>query len=175
MKKLLARLWSKIDDLISPIRDGVSKLNKKLDTFFDFSWTLSSLFSKLSFIVAGIFSLISSLTSLLFAILNFGSLVDLVKGTVTGGSYWLEKLENIVGGYPSFQSLINSMDVQLSGLSQFFTPPLTFTRILQVTGIGDVFNTVVVCAVQGIAFVISMRLLFWSLGRVKLRMVKPIK
>ena len=175
MKKLLARIWSKVDDLLSPIRDKLHLLNKKFDTFFDVSWTLGSLFAKIGFVIQGIFSLIFGFASLVFAIMNFGSLVDLVKGTVTGASYWLEKLEHVIAGYPSFQSLISSMDVQFSGLSQFFTPPVTFTRILQITGIGDVFNSVVVCAVQGIAFVISMRLLFWSLGRVKLRMVKPIK
>ena len=175
MKKLLAKLWGKIDALVAPIRDGVKKANKKLDTFFDFSWTLGSLFAKLSFIFQGIFSIIFGFASLIFAIMNFGSLVDLVKGTAKGSSFWLEKLQNIVSGYPSFQSLVTSMDSSFLGLGNYFTPQLTFTRILQVTGIGDAFNSIVVCAVQGIAFVISMRLLFWSLGRVKLRMVKPIK
>lgn len=63
----------------------------------------------------------------------------------------------------------------MSSLTNFFSPPLTFTKILQTTGIGDAVNTIIVCAVQGVAFVISMRLLFWSLGRVKLTMIKPIK
>lgn len=175
MKNLLSRIWSKLDDLLSPIRDKLHLINKKFDTFFDFSWTLGSLFAKIGFVVQGIFSIIFGFASLVFAIMNFGSLVDLIKGTVTGTSYWLEKLEHVIGGYPSFQSLVSGMDLHLSGLSQFFTPPVTFTRILQITGIGDVLNTIIVCAVQGIAFVISMRLLFWSLGRVKLRMVKPIK
>ena len=160
---------------LSPIKNGVHKLNKKLDGFFSFSWELSSLFAKFTFIVQGIFSLIFGFVSIVFAILNFKSLVDIVAGTVKGQSFWLEKLENVIEGYPSFQSLIASMDSALSSLGTFFTPPLTFTGILQMFGIGDAFNTIVVCAIQGIAFVISMRLLFGLLGRVKLSMVKPIK
>ena len=175
MKKLIAKFWDKLNGLLAPIRDTLRKLNKKFDVFFDTSWTLASLSSKLSFIVGGIFSVINGIFSLIFAIMNFGTLVDIVKGTVQGQSVWLEKLENVVKGYPSFQSLVTSLDSQLSALDNYFTPSLTFTRILNITGIGDAVNTIVVCAVQGVAFVISMRLLFWSLGRVKLQMIKPIK
>lgn len=160
---------------LSPIKNAVHKLNKKLDGLFSFSWEAGSLFAKLSFVVKGIFAVIFGLTSMLFAILNFKSLVDIVTGTVRGQDFWLEKLENVIEGYPSFQSLVSTLDSCLSSIGTFFTPPLTFTRILNMFGIGDAFNTIVVCAVQGVAFVISMRLLFWSLGRVKLSMVKPIK
>lgn len=172
MKKLLAKI---VDKFIGPIRDGVRKINKKLDSFFDFSWTVGSLFAKIGFIVQGIFSLVFGLASLLFAVLNFGSIVDLVRGTVRGQSFWMEKLQNVLSGYPSFASLVDAMDAELGSIGNYFTPPLTFSRVLAVTGIGDAVNSIIVCAVQGVAFVISMRLLFWSLARVKLRMIKPIK
>lgn len=175
MKKLIAKFWDKLNGLLAPIRDKLHTLNKKFDTFFDFSWTLGSLMAKVGFIIQGIFSIIFGIASLIFTIMNFGTLVDIVKGTVQGQSVWLEKLENVVKGYPSFQSLVTSLDSQLSALDSYFSPSLTFTRILNITGIGDAVNTIVVCAVQGVAFVISMRLLFWSLGRVKLQMIKPIK
>lgn len=63
----------------------------------------------------------------------------------------------------------------MSALGTYFNPVPTFSKILQVTGIGDGVNSIIVCAVQGVAFVISMRLMFWALGRVKISMVKPIK
>lgn len=175
MKKLLVKLFGWLRHPIDNIRDGVKRLNKKFDGFFDFSWTLGSLLGKLSFIIKGIFAIIFGFASLVFAILNFKSIVDVVTGTIRGQAFWLEKLENVIKGYPSFQSLVIDMDNHLSAMGTFFNPPLTFTKILQTTGIGDAVNTIIVCAVQGIAFVISMRLLFWSLGRVKLTMIKPIK
>lgn len=54
MKKLLACLGKFLRHPLDNIRDGVKKLNKKLDGFFDFSWTLGSLFAKLGFIIQGI-------------------------------------------------------------------------------------------------------------------------
>ena len=175
MKKLIAKFWDKLNGLLAPIRDKLHQLNKKFDTFFDVSWTMGSLAGKIGYIVQGIFAVINAVFSLIFLTMNFGSLVDIVRGTVQGQSVWLEKLENVVKGYPSFQSLVTSLDSQLSALDSYFTPSLTFTRILNITGIGDAVNTIIVCAVQGVAFVISMRLLFWALGRVKLQMIKPIK
>lgn len=175
MKGLLRNIFSKISTKIDSIKDGVKKLNKKFDGFFDFSWTLGSLFAKVAFVVQGIFTLIFGFASLIFAIFNFKSIVDIIKGTVKGSSFWLEKLQNIVSGYPSFQTLVQNMDLQLSSMGTFFSPPLTFSRILSVTGIGDAVNAIIICAVQGLGFVISMRLLFWSLARVKLTMIKPIK
>lgn len=175
MKKLLVKLFEGLRHPLDSIRSLADKVNKKLDGFFSFSWTLGSLFGKISFIVKGIFAILAAISGLIFAWMNISSLVDIVKGTVQGQSFWLEKLSNIVEGYPSFQELIIDLDSNFLALNNYFSPPVTFTRILQVTGIGDAVNSIIVCAVQGVAFVISMRLLFWSLGRVKLTMIKPIK
>lgn len=176
MKTIFARASEWLGkSFLGPIRDALKKLNKKLDPWFDAAWTTQSLFGKVSIIIGGIITMLSAIASIIFAVLNFDSIVDLVKGTVQGQDFWLQKFQNVVEGYPSFQSLINAMDAQLSALGDYFTPPLTFTRILAVTGIGDAVNTILVCAVQGIGFVISLRLLFWGLGRVKISMVKPIK
>lgn len=176
MKALLAKLFGWLgNNFLSPIRSVVTKINKRLDPFFSFSWGLGSLHAKISFIIMGAVSILSSIFSLIMVILNFGQIVDVISGTMKGQSFWLEKLENVIKGYPSFQSVVTSMDAQLSAVGNYFTPPLTFSYILRITGIGDAVNTIIICAVQGLAFVISMRLLFWSLGRVKLSMVKPIK
>ncbi len=175
MKSLIAKIWNKMGGFLGSIRDSLRKLNKKFDGLFDFSWLLSSLAAKFVFVVQGILSIVFGFASLVFALLNFDSLLDILKGTVQGSSFWMEKLQNVVSGWPSFQSLVQTMDSQFSSLSTYFTPPITFSYILSITGIGDAVNSIVVCAVQGVSFVISLRLLFWSLGRVKLRMVKPIK
>lgn len=175
MKKLFFDLLSKLDAFLKPIRDKLVQLNKKLDEYFNVSWLVRSMFAKIAAIFAGFVGLVSAIGSLIFAILNVGSLVDVIKGTVLGQDAWLSKLENVLKTYPSFQSLISSMDSQMSALGSYFNPVPTFSKILQVTGIGDGVNSIIVCAVQGVAFVISMRLMFWALGRVKISMVKPIK
>lgn len=175
MKKLLAWFFERLDRLAKPIRDRLEKWNKEFDKYFNLSWLISSLQAKIGWFIGGIVAILGGISSLLFTILNVDTLVDLVKGTVQGQNFWLEKLENIIKGYPSFQDLVTQMDGQMSALSTYFTPPLTFTRILTMFGIGDAVNTIIVCAVQGLAFVISMRILFWGLGRVKIRMVKPVK
>ena len=156
MKKLLVKLFEGIRHPLDSIHSLANKVNKKLDGFFDFSWTLGSLFAKIGFVIQGIFSIIFAFASLVFAIMNVGSIVDLIKGTVQGQSFWMEKLSNVVKGYPAFNELVLDLDSNLLALSSYFDPPVTFTRILQVTGIGDAVNSIVVCAVQGVAFVISL-------------------
>lgn len=175
MKKLLKWLLEHLDRLLKPVREKLEKWNKEFDKYFNLSWIISSLQAKIGWFIGGIVAILGGISSLIFTILNVDTLVDLISGTVKGQSFWLEKLENVIKGYPSFQSLVSQMDAQLSSLGTYFTPPLTFTRILTMFGIGDAVNTIIVCAVQGVAFVISMRILFWGLGRVKIRMVKPVK
>lgn len=175
MKRLLAWLLSKLDAFAKPIRDKLFQINRKLDEYFNISWLVRSIWAKIVIVFAGLVGIVGNIASLIFAVLNVGSIVDVVKGTVLGQDVWLSKLENVLKGYPSIQSLIASMDSQLSSMAAFFNPVPTFSRILQVTGIGDAVNSIIVCAVQGVAFVISMRLMFWALGRVKISMVKPIK
>lgn len=175
MKKLFKWLLERLDMIAKPIRERLEKINKGLDKYFNLSWLISSIQAKIGWFISGIVVILGGISSAIFMILNVDTLVDLVKGTVQGQNFWLEKLENIIKGYPSFQDLVRQMDGQMSALSTYFTPPLTFTRILTMFGIGDAVNTIIVCAVQGLAFIISMRILFWGLGRVKIRMVKPIK
>lgn len=175
MKKLLVWFLTKLDNFARPIRERLTKINKGLDKYFNISWLVRSIWAKMATVFAGLVGIVGAIASLIFAILNVGSIVDVVKGAVLGQDAWLSKLENVLKGYPSTQSLISSMDSQLSALATFFNPVPTFSKILEVTGIGDAVNSVIVCAVQGLAFVISMRLMFWALGRVKISMVKPIK
>ena len=133
---------------------------------------------KLGFIVQGIFSIIFGFASLILhpqfpkALLSISS-----QGYGLGSSpYGLKKLEkNVIGGLSFFVFVLSPWMPNCLPWAGTSIPALTFSRILEITGIGDAVNTIIVCAVQGVAFVISMRILFWSLARVKLRMIKPIK
>ena len=150
------------------IRDGVSGVFETL--FNTSSWLL-----KLGFVIQTIMGLISLVFSVILLFKNFGTIKDLMLGVTDGSDKWLDKIVNLFSQYPTFSSLIADMDASMTSLStSYFTPPVTFTSILQTFGIGDAFNTICTCALQGIAFVISVRILMWSLSRLKLTITRPL-
>ena len=172
---LLKRIFSHLKDLLSPIRETVNKINKKLDPLFEMSWSVQTLRGKIATIFRSIFGVIVGIFSLIFMILNIKQIKDVVTDTVSGQNVWLSKLQDALGAYPSFQSVIAAMDGAMSSIGTFFSPPLTFTQIIQTFGIGDAVNSIIVCAVQGVGFIITMRLMFWALGGVKIHMTKGVK
>lgn len=175
MKKLLARIFEHFKDLLQPIREAVNKINKKLDPWFEFSWSVQTLRGKIATIIKGMFAAVMGIFSLIFVIQNVKQIADVVSDATKGQNVWLSKLESALGHYPSFSSVIASMDSAMSSIGTFFSPPLTFTHIIQTFGIGDAVNSIIVCAVQGVGFVITMRLMFWALGGVKIHMTKGVK
>ena len=175
MTKLLARIFARLKDLLQPIREAVNKINKKLDPWFEFSWSVQTLRGKIATILKGMFAAIMGVFSLFFVIQNVKQITDVVSDAAKGQNVWLSKLESALSHYPSFSSVIASMDSAMSSIGTFFSPPLTFTRIIQTFGIGDAVNSIIVCAVQGVGFVITMRLMFWALGGVKIHMTKGVK
>ena len=170
MTKLLARIFARLKDLLQPIREAVNKINKKLDPWFEFSWSVQTLRGKIATILKGM-----GVFSLFFVIQNVKQITDVVSDAAKGQNVWLSKLETALSHYPSFSSVIASMDSAMSSIGTFFSPPLTFTHIIQTFGIGDAVNSIIVCAVQGVGFVITMRLMFWALGGVKIHMTKGVK
>lgn len=175
IQNLLRRIFAHIKDLLQPIREAVNKINKKLDPWFEFSWSVQTLRGKIATIIKGIFATIMGIFSLFFVIQNVKQITDVVSDAAKGQNVWLSKLETALSHYPSFTSVIASMDDAMSSIGAFFSPPLTFTYIIQTFGIGDAVNSIIVCAVQGVGFVITMRLMFWALGGVKIHMTKGVK
>lgn len=125
--------------------------------------------------VQAIMSLVSLVISVIMVYLNFNTIKDLLFGIREDSSTWLDKIVNLFSQYPTFNSLIADMDTQMTSLSgSYFSPAVTFTSILQTFGIGDAVNTIITCALQGIAFVISIRLMMWSFSRIRLSITKPL-
>ena len=120
-------------------------------------------------------SLVSLIISVIMVYLNFGTIKDLLLGIREDSSTWLDKIVNLFSQYPTFNSLIADMDSNMTSLSgSYFNPAVTFTSILQTFGIGDAVNTIITCALQGISFVISIRIMMWSFSRIKLSITKPL-
>lgn len=172
-------LLERIKDLIKGgfTRTGgfLSTIRTKIGEIFETVFGASSLLIKLLFIIQAIMSLVSLVVSVIMVYLNFNTIKDLLLGIREDSSTWLDKIVNLFSQYPTFNSLIADMDSSMSSLSSsYFHPAVTFTSILQTFGIGDAVNTIITCSLQGIAFVISVRLMMWSFSRIRLSITKPL-
>lgn len=175
---ILARIASVIKGIFGRQGKIASILNwikTKVGGIFEFLFGTSSLLIKIAFIFQTIMGLISAIFSLILLFNNLGMIKDLITGVTDDTGTFLDKLVSMFSQYPDFNSVIAGMDSSMSSLSSsYFSPPVTFTSILQTFGIGDAFNTILSCALQGVAFVISIRILMWSLSRLKLTITRPL-
>lgn len=172
----MVKLLSFIPRIFGAIKGGFGKLTVGIGAIFETVFGASSLLIKIVFIFQALVSLVSFIFSAILVYKNIDTVVDLMKGVYEGNATWLDKLVNIFSQYPAFDSVIADVDhamVSTSG-ANYFTPTLTLTGIIQTFGIGDAFNTIITCAIQGVGFVISMRLLMWSMSRIKLAVTKPL-
>ena len=63
----------------------------------------------------------------------------------------------------TFSSILNSVDGQITSMtSGIFTPSLSLTYMLRVTGIGEAFNQILMSVIQGAVFVFSVYLVRWA-------------
>lgn len=158
------------------LKEIAGKASVKIDGIFETVFGASSTLIKIVFIFQAFLSLISFVVSAILLVKNIDTVVDLMRGVYEGNSFWLDKLAKIFADYTSFDAVVTDMDAAMSSTAgaQFFEPTLTFSGILQTFGIGDAFNAIITCALQGIGFVISMRLFMWSMGRIKLSVTRPL-
>lgn len=153
----------------------LGKIRAKIDKLFEVVWGTRSFLERIKFLLGSLFTLFSMALNLFFVYNSLDTLVDVVQSGIDGQDVWLDKLALTFTDYPSFMDVIATMDTEMTALQNFFSPPPTFTYILKVTGIGHALNSILACAVQGVAFVINMQILKWSLSRINLTMIKPIK
>lgn len=172
---LLERFFAFFKKHFPKLTDKLTDIKTNVGEIFETVFGASSLLIKVVFIFQAILSLISLIVSVILLYLNFDNIKDLIVGIKDGSDTWLDKIVNLFSQYPTFNSLISEMDSNMTSLSgSYFSPAVTFTSILQTFGIGDAVNTILTTALQGIAFVISIRLLMWSMGRLKLSITKPL-
>lgn len=119
IQNLLRRIFAHIKDLLQPIREAVNKINKKLDPWFEFSWSVQTLRGKIATIIKGIFATIMGIFSLFFVIQNVKQITDVVSVAAKGQNVWLSKLETALSHYPSFTSVVASMDDAMSSIGAF--------------------------------------------------------
>ena len=71
----------------------------------------------------------------------------------------------------SINSIFTTLDnaLQTSNQNNPFSPALTFSGFMATIGFSQVFNSVVMCLLNSLFFVLNVRFLRWSINRLKLR------
>lgn len=88
---------------------------------------------------------------------------DFGKAVINPQEQMLNWLAEAFGHLPSLQELIAGLDEVLRDLTTgYFTPPLTFTYLLQVTGVGECFNQYLQSLISTLIFVFSMFIVRWA-------------
>lgn len=170
------KLFAFIPRIFKSLKGGFASLAVKIGAIFEVVFGATSLLIKVVFILQALLGLISFVISAILIYNNFETVVDIMRGVYEGNASWLDKLVNVFMQYPAFSEVIADVDSAMSTTAgaNYFTPTLTLSGIISTFGIGDAFNTIVTCAIQGVGFVISMRLFMWSMTRVKLSITKSL-
>ena len=158
------------------IANLLRSIKTKVGSAFEFLFGGASFAIKFMFVVQTIMGLISALFSLFLIYRNIDMIKDLINGVTGNTDTFLDMIVKAFSMYPNFNALIGQMDSAMVSLQAgtYFRPAVTFTSIINTFGIGEAFNTIMSCAIQGVAFVISIRLLMWSLSRLKLSITRPL-
>lgn len=172
----MVRLLAFIPRIFGAVKGGFGRLAVGVGSIFETVFGASSLLIKIVFIFQALVSLVSFIFSAILVYNNIDTIVDIMRGVYEGNSTWLDKLVNVFSQYPAFDSVIEDVDTAMRSTAgaNYFDPALTLSGIIQTFGIGDAFNTIITCAIQGVGFVISMRLFMWSMSRIKLSVTKPL-
>lgn len=95
--------------------------------------------------------------------LSAKQIFDFGKAVINPQDQMLDWLAQAFAGLPSIQELIISVDSWMYTLTApYFTPPVTFTYLLQVTAIGECFNQYLQSLISTLIFVFSMFIIRWA-------------
>lgn len=88
---------------------------------------------------------------------------DFASAVINPQEQMLDWLAQAFASLPSLNDLIAELDRILYELTQpYFTPPITFTYLLQVTAIGECFNQYLQALISTLIFVFSMFIVRWA-------------
>lgn len=95
--------------------------------------------------------------------LSAKQIFDFGQAVINPQEQMLDWLSEAFSALPSFASILESLDSTMYRLtSPYFTPPLTMTYLLQVTGIGECFNQYLQALISTLIFVFSMFIIRWA-------------
>lgn len=95
--------------------------------------------------------------------LSAKQIFDFGKAVLNPQEQMLDWLALAFSSLPSIQELIASVDSWMYDMTaSYFTPPVTFTYLLQVTAIGECFNQYLQSLISTLIFVFSMFIIRWA-------------
>lgn len=95
--------------------------------------------------------------------LSAKQIFDFGKAVINPQEQMLDWLAQAFASLPSIQEMIVSIDSWMSTLTApYFTPPITFTYLLQVTAIGECFNQYLQALISTLIFVFSIFIIRWA-------------
>lgn len=122
------------------------------------SWIV--LFEEFGKKILGWLALITGVSS---GALGAKQIFDFASAVINPQEQMLDWLAQAFASLPSLNDLIAQLDRILFDLTQpYFTPPITFTYLLQVTAIGECFNQYLQALISTLIFVFSMFIVRWA-------------
>lgn len=179
MKKMLVSLLTAVfGPTVRFFANVVRECFKGLITFF--SAPLSNIIKLLKSLLSGsvvigswlvlfeefgkkILGWLAVLTGFSSGALSAKQIFDFGKAVINPQEQMLDWLAQAFASLPSVQSMIVSIDSWMSTFTApYFTPPVTFTYLLQVTAIGECFNQYLQSLISTLIFVFSMFIIRWA-------------
>lgn len=179
MKKTLLSVMTKVlGPLIAAVVRGFKWLSESLTRFFEHP--LANIISLMKSILTGsvalgswlvlfeefgkkILGYLALLTGISSGALSAKQIFDFGRAVINPQEQMLDWLSEAFSALPSFAEILASLDSTMSRLTApYFTPPLTLTYLLQVTGIGECFNQYLQALISTLIFVFSMFIIRWA-------------
>lgn len=179
MKKLFSGLLSAVVSAITnTMRKGYKWLYDGLTKFFEhpldntIKWlkniaigsiTITAWFEIFEQFGKKILGYLAILTGVSSGALSAKQIFDFGNAVLHPQEQMLDWLAETFASLPSIQSMIESIDSWMrSFTAPYFTPPVTFTYLLQVTAIGECFNQYLQALISTLIFVFSMFVIRWA-------------
>lgn len=144
-KAPLSNIWKALKSLVT-------------GSVFVSSWLV--LFEEFAKKILGWLGLIAGVSS---GALGAKQIFDFASAVINPQEQMLDWLAQAFASLPSLNDLIAELDLILYNLTQpYFTPPITFTYLLQVTAIGECFNQYLQALISTLIFVFSMFIVRWA-------------
>lgn len=122
------------------------------------SWL--ELFEQLGKKILGWLALITGISS---GALGAKQVFDFAQAVINPQEQMLDWLSEAFSALPSMPDILAGLDSVMYRLtSPYFTPPLTMTYLLQVTGVGECFNQYLQALISTLIFVFSVFVVRWA-------------
>ena len=120
-----------------------------------------------------IFTLIAAIAFVVEAVAGFDFTISFLTDVKGPAASIVDTMYSYLTSFMplSLDSIFTTLDTALNigGTENPFTPALTFSGFMATIGFSQVFNSVVMCLLNSLVFVLNVRFLRWSINRLKLR------